>query len=53
MVARVNWKSPGLLFVVGISILAGHVGLGIGSSSAEPLAASIDRQQQDAPANRR
>lgn len=46
---RVNWKSPGLLFVVGISILAGHVGLGIGSSSAEPLAASIDRQQQDAP----
>ena len=47
--ARVNWKSPGLLFVVGTSILAAYLGLGIGSSSAEPLAASIDRQQQDAP----
>lgn len=47
--ARVNRKSPGLLFVVGTSILAAYLGLGIGSSSAEPLAASIDRQQQDAP----
>jgi hypothetical protein len=48
-VARVNRKSPGLLFVVGTSILAAYVGLGIGSSSAEPLAVSIDHQQQNAP----
>jgi len=48
-VARVNRKSPGLLFAVGTSILAAYVGLGIGSSSAEPLAANIDHQQQDAP----
>lgn len=47
--ARVNRKSPGLLFVVGTSILAAYVGLGIGSSSAEPLAVSIDHQQQNAP----
>jgi len=45
----VNRKSPGLLFVVGTSILAACVGLGIGSSSAEPLAVSIDHQQQNAP----
>jgi hypothetical protein len=45
----VNRKSPDLLVVVGTSILAAYLGLGIGSSSAEPLAASIDRQQQDAP----
>jgi hypothetical protein len=43
----VNWKSPGLLFVVGTS-LAAYVSLGIGSSNAEPLAASLDHQQQDA-----
>ena len=47
--ASVNRKSPGLLFVVGTSIVAAYVGLGIGSSSAEPIAASIDQQQQDAP----
>ena len=46
--ASVNWKSPGLLFVVGTSIVAAYVGLGIGSSRAEPIAASID-QQQNAP----
>ena len=45
--ARVNRKST--LFVVGTSILASYVGLGIGRCNAEPLAASIDHQQQEAP----
>lgn len=47
--ARENRKSPGLLCVVGASILGAYVSLGIGSSSAEPLVANIDHQQQDAP----
>jgi hypothetical protein len=47
-VARVNRKPHGLLFVAGTSILAAYVGLGIGSSSAQQLAASSDYQQQDA-----
>lgn len=47
--ARVNRKSRGLPCVVGASILAAYVGLASGSSTAEPLAASIDHQQQDAP----
>jgi len=38
-----------LLCVVGASILGAYVSLGIGSSSAEPLVANIDHQQQDAP----
>jgi hypothetical protein len=46
-VARVNRKSNP--FVVGTSILVSYVGLGIGSCNAEPLAASIDHQQQEAP----
>ena len=46
--ARENRKSPGLLCVVGASILGAYVSLGIGSSSAEPLVANIDHQQQDA-----
>ena len=44
--AGANRKLPGLLFVVGTSILAAYVGLGIGGSSAEQLAASPDHQQQ-------
>ena len=47
--ARENRKSPGLLCVVGASILGAYVSLGIGSSSADPLVANIDHQQQDAP----
>ena len=48
--ARANQKPSGLLFVVGTSILAAYVGLGIGSSNAQQLAMSPDhRQQQDAP----
>ena len=47
--ARENRKSLGLLCVVGASILGAYVSLGIGSSSAEPLVANIDHQQQDAP----
>jgi F0F1-type ATP synthase membrane subunit c/vacuolar-type H+-ATPase subunit K len=47
-VAKTNRKLLGLQFLVGISILAASVGLGIGSSSAQQLAAT-DRQpsQQD------
>jgi len=47
-VARANRKPRGLLFVIGISILAAYVGLGIGSSSAEQLA-NADHQQRDTP----
>ena len=48
--ARANRKPPGLLFLVGTSILAAYVGLGIESSSAEQLTASADhQQQQDTP----
>jgi hypothetical protein len=45
-VARANRKPPSLLSVVGTSILAAYVGLGIGSSSAQQLAANADQQQQ-------
>jgi hypothetical protein len=47
-VAKTNRKLLGLQFLVGISILAASIGLGIGSSSAQQLAAT-DRQpsQQD------
>lgn len=44
-VAKTNRKPPGLQFLVGISVLAASVGLGIGSSSAQQLAARTDRQQ--------
>ena len=48
--ARANRKPPRLLFVIGTSILAAYVGLGIGSSSAEQLVANADhQQQQDTP----
>jgi hypothetical protein len=45
-VARANRKPFGLLAVVGTSILAAYVGLGIGSSSAQQLAANAEQQQQ-------
>ena len=45
-VARANRKPLGLLFVIMTSILAACAGLGIGSSSAQQLAASADHQQQ-------
>jgi len=45
-VARANRKLPGLLFLVGTSILAAYVGLAVESSSAEQLTASADHQQQ-------
>ena len=48
-VARANRKPPGLLFVIGTSILAAYVGLGIGSSSAEQLASADHQQQRDTP----
>ncbi len=44
--ARANRKLPGLLFLVGTSILAAYVGLAVESSSAEQLTASADHQQQ-------
>jgi hypothetical protein len=44
-VAKTNRKLLGLQFLVGISILAASVALGIGSSSAQQLAAQTDRQQ--------
>ncbi len=44
--ARANRKPPGLLFLVGTSILAAYVGLAVESSSAEQLTASADHQQQ-------
>jgi hypothetical protein len=44
-VAKINRKLAGLQFLVGISVLAASVGLGIGSSSAQQLAAQTDRQQ--------
>ena len=48
--AIANRKPLGLLFVVGTSIFAAYVGLGIGSSSAAQLAAGADhRQQRDTP----
>jgi hypothetical protein len=48
-VAKTNRKLLGLQFLVGISILAASVALGIGSSRAQQLAAQTDRQpsQQD------
>jgi hypothetical protein len=48
-VAKINRKLAGLQFLVGIGVLAASVGLGIGSSSAQQLAAQTDRQssQQD------
>jgi hypothetical protein len=45
-VARASRKQPGLL-VIGSSILACCLGLGISSSSAEQLAASAEHQQAD------
>jgi hypothetical protein len=48
-VAKTNRKLLCLQFLVGISILAASVGVGIGSSRAQQLAAQTDRQpsQQD------
>jgi hypothetical protein len=49
-VAKANRKPPGLLFIVGTSIFAAYVGLGIGSCGAGQLVANADHQQQDTPA---
>jgi hypothetical protein len=50
-VAGANQKRAGLQAFVGISMFAASVGLGIGTSSAQQLAARVDyQQQQDAPA---
>jgi hypothetical protein len=51
--AGANQKQAGLQAFVGISMLAAAVGLGIGTSSAQQLAARADhQQQQDTPAKR-
>jgi hypothetical protein len=48
-VAKANRKSPGLQLLVGISVITASLGLGIGSGSAQQLAARVDQQspQQD------
>jgi hypothetical protein len=48
-VAKAKWKRPGLQFVVGTCVLMGSVGLGIGSSSAQQLAARTTDQRDSSP----
>jgi hypothetical protein len=45
-VAQANQKRAGLQAFVGISMFAASVGLGIGTSSAQQLAARVEHQQQ-------
>jgi hypothetical protein len=47
-VVRVIRKYLGLQFFAGVTMLAASVGVGVGSSSAQQLAAHSDHQQQDA-----
>jgi hypothetical protein len=52
-VAKANRKQPSLQFFVGISVIAASLGLGIGSGSAQQLAARADQQSSQQDISRR